>query len=221
MIPNQNMGQIPLFCVPRVPHGSSQINCKFLENLNTVDLQDQDTEMVHPKHCGLTCLTWKKCAHRSCPGKSERRQRELELIPEGKRPSTEEREVDGHRSEHPPTQKKHIYPHALPHKDKGQTIGEDFKDNCILKQSARPHVLWVPEVWALGKSSQEDCSIQLEDWKKSFAFIFNYLKKARNVGSGEGCMALQCPGLKMSESNFVGLVDETCYSMPVVLTKYV
>lgn len=106
MIPNQNMAQVFQFCLLRAPHRSSQINCRFLESLKTANLQDLTQELVCRWHIqniliGLSDMT--------CLGTSIRRQRELELIPEGKRHLVEEKRVDRCQNEHSPTQKKYIY----------------------------------------------------------------------------------------------------------------
>lgn len=80
-IPNQSMGQVPLLCVPRAPEA-------FL---------DKPWVLIYRTYIywyvdGVAKILWidlsamNKVSSEDCLGKNKRRQRELELIPEGKDP---------------------------------------------------------------------------------------------------------------------------------------
>lgn len=109
-----------------------------------------------------------------------------------------------------PTQKKHIYTCIpCPKWIKDETIREDSIGNCSLMQSVKPHVLWIPGGWIVGKPSAGALQHLATRLERRLCFLsFQLFKESQESRALGGVHKFyQCPVLKIIKLNFMGLVD--------------
>lgn len=90
-----------------------------------------------------------------------------------------------------------------------ETIREDSIGNCSLKQSAKLQVLWIPGGQAVGKppaGALQHLATRLEG--RLYLLSFQLFEESQESGALGGVHRFyQCPVLKITKLNFMGLVD--------------
>lgn len=130
-----------------------------------------------------------------------------EIDPRGERHLIKEKGVNSHWNKIP-SHKRNTHTYMLCHKwIRDKTVGEDSIGNCSLKPPAKLHVLWIPEVWTVGKPSAGSWQHSAGRWEVRLCLHLQSSEESQECGAWEEVHgSYQCSVLKIIELIFVGLV---------------